>query len=120
LIGAVGVVLFDVGASFLSLGLGFNYSWAAIGSWLLYMGVGFAVARAEPPGSSLRAGAVMGLVDATFGWAASWVIGTGQVPGASLGTIVVVVVMVTFIGAVLGGVGGLVARWGRPRERGAV
>ena len=111
LIGAVGVVLFDVAASFVSRWQGFDYGWAVIGSWLMYTGLGFAVVRAERSASGLRAGGVIGLVDATCGWGLSWVIGPGQVDGASPGMVVVTVALVTLSAAILGAVGAFLARW---------
>lgn len=119
-IGAVCVVLFDIVASFLSLWLGVEYGWAVIGSWLLYAAVGYAAVRTEQKGSGLRAGAVIGFVDATCGWAASSVIGPGQVPGVSPGMITVTVVIVTVSAGLLGALGGFVAKVGYPSERRAV
>lgn len=90
LAGALAVVAFDAVASLASRATSIAYGWASVGSWLLYAGFGYLAARAAP-GAPVHAAALTGLAlgvtDATLGWATSWALGPGRVPGgiAALG-----------------------------------
>lgn len=85
LAGAFTVVAFDALASVGSLRLGFPYTRAVVGSWLIYAAVGFFAGRTDGDlFVAAMAGVVMGMVDATAGWAVSWYLGPGRVPGGAL------------------------------------
>jgi hypothetical protein len=111
--GAIAVVVFDALASVAALQLGFDYTRAAFGSWLIYAAVGFLAARAGgglPP--ALLAGIILGLVDATVGWAVSWAVGPGRPPEGTLsvGRWAVAAITVAVTGGCIGLLGGVVAR----------
>jgi hypothetical protein len=72
---SVAIVLFDAAASIASRQLGFPYTNAAVGSYILYAIGGFLAARRVDLAFAAQLGAVLGLVDATLGWAASSAIG---------------------------------------------
>jgi hypothetical protein len=82
--GGISVVVFDAIAAIASRSLGFSYGKAAFGSWIIYVVIGYLAARMTPK-SSLKAaafaGLLLGLTDATIGWAVAWIIGPGRVPG---------------------------------------
>jgi len=122
--GAVAVVCFDVIAAGASRVTGIPYGWATLGSWLLYAWIGFLAARAAP-GAPLRAaalsGLILGLTDASAGWAASWAIGPGRIAGGLttsrwLGTAIFVAVLAVGVATL----GGLAGRAGRSPDRAAV
>ena len=124
LFGAVAVVCFDVIAAGVSRVTGIPYGWATFGSWLLYAAIGFLAARATPDaplrGAAL-AGLVLGLADASAGWAASWALGPGRLAGGLtafrwLGTAIFVVALAAGVATL----GGLAGRSGRGPDRAAV
>jgi hypothetical protein len=124
LFGGVAVASFDVIAAGASRMTGIPYAWATVGSWLLYAGIGFLAARATPD-SPLRvaalAGLILGLVDVSLGWAASWAIGPGRLAGGL--TAARWLVTAIFVAALATGVatlGGLAGRSGRGPDRAAV
>ena len=78
--GAIAVLAFDAIASVASQRLGFEYGSAAVGSGIIYTAIGFLAAGRGGVQAAALAGATMGLVDATLGWAVSWAIGPVQVP----------------------------------------
>ena len=86
---AVGaVLLLDTLGSLASRAVPFEYSWLMFGSVVIYTVTGMAVARAaetDKVRQAWRAGMILGFVDATLGWAISWVIGPGRVDPAELG-----------------------------------
>ena len=84
LLGGGAVLVFDAVASLASVALSFPYWYAAIGSCVIYLVVGGAAARYASVRLSALAGALVGLVDATLGWAISWVIGPGRAAAGSL------------------------------------
>lgn len=117
LLGALTVVVFDALASLASRATGIAYGSASVGSWLLYAGFGYLAARAVP-GAPVRAavltGLMLGVTDATLGWATSWALGPGRVPGGLsarqwLATFVIVAATAAGIAAL----GGVFARGGR-------
>jgi hypothetical protein len=111
--GAVTVVVFDALASVGSVRLGYPYTRAVVGSWLIYAAVGFFAGRA---GGGLlaaaMAGVLMGIVDATAGWAVSWGIGPGRLPEGvlSVGRWAGAALTVAVSGGCVGLLGGLLAR----------
>ena len=76
--GAIAVVLYDAVFSLASRTLGFDYSNASVGSYLIYGITGFFAARVLGWKGAALAGVVLGLVDATIGWGVSWLIGPGR------------------------------------------
>ena len=118
--GILAVLAFDTAAAVASRVTGFEYSYAAFGSWLLTAVAGYHAARGRQEDRVPAAGAVglvIGLAQVTVGWALSWAIGPGRVgepltPGLWLG-VAATVVAITTAAAVAGG---LLAAW---RERGA-
>jgi hypothetical protein len=114
LIGVVVIIAFDALAALASLATGIGYGWATLGSWILYAGFGYLVARtaAEAPlRAAARTGLTLGLADASLGWAVSWGLGPGRVPGGlSVTAWVLTVVLVTALAAGIASLGGVVAR----------
>ena len=114
-LGAAAVVAFDLLASLASRQFGFAYARATIGSYLIYAAIGFFAARApssNPIGAAAIAAAIAGLVDASVGWAVSWVLGPGRLPEGTpltvtrwLGVAIFVIALAAGVGA-LGGIAG--------------
>src|SRR5205085_2253381 len=85
--GCVAIVAFDVLASIASRVLGFPYSRASVGSYFIYLAIGFIAARAaesDRAKTGAATAAVAGLAEASIGWAASWALGPGQWVGQVL------------------------------------
>lgn len=121
LFGVVVVVAFDAIASVVSRSTGIPYEWATYGSWVLYTVLGYIAGRASPSTalkSAALAGVIIGLGDATLGWATSWALGPGRVAG---GVSVVqwsfVAVIVTLLAIGFGALGGSFARMQNSRSR---
>jgi hypothetical protein len=76
--GAAAIVVYDALGSLASRELGFPYPALAIGSVLIYGAVGAYVGARERVRHAARAGFAVGVVDATIGWAISWMIGPGR------------------------------------------
>jgi hypothetical protein len=108
--GAMCVVAYDALASALALSLGFPYVWAIVGSWLIYASVGFLVSKADRAASGFKTGAVVGLADSTLGWAVSWAIGPGYVPGATWVAVVLTSLLVALTAGAVGALGALAQR----------
>jgi hypothetical protein len=106
------VVVFDAVASVASLQIGFKYVYASAGSYLLYATVGFLAARAGNEANAVAAGALIGVVDATVGWAVSWAIGPGRMPGGTLSIRqwVARAAIATFSATICAAVGGFIDR----------
>ena len=116
----VAIVLLDVIAALATMRYGFDYDRTAWVSYTIYALAGFFAARCagatEPVeasyGIALGAlgGAFTALVDASIGWAVSWVMGPGRPPGGwpGFGFIAYVVGTVVVYGTGLGVAGGLV------------
>lgn len=118
--GVVAVLAFDTVAALVSRATGLDYSYGAIGSWLLTGVAGYHAARGRR-GDRLPAatavGVVIGIAQTTIGWALSWAIGPGRIgepltPGLWLGIAATVAAITTVVAAI----GGLCAVW---RERAA-
>jgi hypothetical protein len=113
--GILAVLVFDALASIASQSFGFAYASASIGSYLIYLGIGYFAARhasARPLAAGALAAAVAGLADASLGWMISSALGAGSLPAGVrltatrwIGTALVVVVLAAAVGA-LGGVVG--------------
>lgn len=121
LLGVVAVIAFDAIASVVSRSTGISYSWATYGSWILYTLLGYLAGRASPAAalkSAALAGVIIGLADATLGWATSWSLGQGRVAGgisAAQWTFVAAIVTLFAIG--FAALGGSFARMQNSRKR---
>lgn len=106
------VLLYDGLMALASRQLGFDYGSGVLGSLLIYAAAGFFGARAHKANrAGVLAGAFTGLVDSTLGWLLSAAIGPRvQQIETNPPDIIVVVWMVTLLGAVCGFVGGIVGR----------
>lgn len=112
LIGGTAAVLYDTAGSVISIATRFDYGWFALGSLVLYGTFGFLAGRRSGWAYGMVAGALMGLVDSTIGWAISWTIGPGR-PDTEMKApmVIATIVFVTILGAVVGTVGGLLSRF---------
>ena len=106
------IVLFDAGASIASRQLGFPYTNAAVGSYILYAIGGFLAARQANLAFAAQVGAVLGLVDATLGWVVSSAIGPNvpPMPRLTIGTWLFVTIVVVVTSVVCALVGGAIGR----------
>jgi len=114
-IGALAVVTFDALASVASRITGISYVWATLGSWMLYASCGYAAARIGSRAAISTAaltGLVLGLTDASLGWAVSWAIGPGRVAGGlGAGRWLSTLAFVAAAGAGIAACGGSAARF---------
>ena len=116
LLSAAIVVVFDALASVASAAFHFPYVYAGLGSVFIYMALALVVALRFGFVRGLVLGATLGLVDATIGWAVSWVIGPGRVPQGEfgLGVWALTLLSVVGVGALSGligaGIGGVVRK----------
>ena len=115
--GIIAVLLYDALASWTSAATGFAYGKLAPGSWLIYAAVGFVAARSSGIPAAIVAGALVGLVDASAGWALSWSIGPGRIPGFVLTPArwIQVAVFVSVTAAGMAVIGGLLGWFTRAR-----
>jgi hypothetical protein len=111
-LGALVIVAFDIVASVASRTIGFPYSDAAVGSYVIYAVFGFAIGRRAGVGGASLGVAMIATVEATIGWALSWVIGPGRPPNGMprFGALASTVALVAATGAVLGAMAGLLAK----------
>ena len=111
LLGALIVLTFDAVGATASRALGFPYASLTIVSFAIFGTVCFYIGRRGGILPAVLGGAVLGLIDATLGWAIDWAIGPVGVPkgvpslGRVLGTIVFVVVLTALLGLVGGVLG---------------
>ena len=111
---------FEVAGSFLSRLLDFPFAYLSPIPLLIYALAGFLVAPGRSIRAGLWAGAIIGFVDGTLGWAISWGIGPGDVsalqptPDMFVGAAVIAVLL----GAICGLVGGAIGL--KLRERNGV
>jgi len=109
------VVAFDIVASLASKSLGFSYTNAVAGSILLYLTIGYFLARTAT-GRRVAAGmAIVGAADATVGWWFSWVIGPGRARNGvlSLSEFSVVALSVIALAVIFGSLGGIFGKHSR-------
>jgi hypothetical protein len=113
-VGCAAVLAFDAVASLASVALGFPYWYAGIGSLIIYLLVGAAAVRHVSIRLSALTGALVGLVDATIGWAISWLLGPGRVPAGSLtrARFVVTAVLVSLLAGAVASIGASLNRRG--------
>ena len=79
-VGIFVVLVFGTVASYSSLRFGFPYTYASVGSILIYSTIGYLGFRSAGLKSSVGAALFVELVDATLGWWISWWIGPGALP----------------------------------------
>jgi hypothetical protein len=110
--GSLAIILFDTLGALASRTLAFSYYSLAPASYLIYAGAGFFGARRAGWAGACFAGAITGVAESTIGWGISWAIGPGRPPGGytGFGPLLFTIILVTALAAVLGCVGGLVAR----------
>ncbi len=113
---SLSVVAFDAIASIASLALGFPYSYASIGSAVLYIVFACFAARMLGFWAALLVGAAMGFTDVTIGWAVSWAIGPGRIdvgtltPSDWIYTAAFAIILGAIYGLIGGGIGALTMR----------
>ena len=119
LLGMAAVIAFDAIASLSSVGLGFDYRYAALGSIALYGVFGYWTGRDSSIYFGPLVGAFMGLTDATLGWLVSWIVGPGRLePGALTPQAwLVVAAQVIAVAALCALVGSVVGRYVPKRGR---
>ena len=111
-LGSAAVLIFDILASLASRQFGFAYARASVGSYLIYLAIGFFAARASASnavGVAAVVAGIAGLVDASVGWVVSWALGPGRLPNGlqlTLARWVTAAVFVVALAAALGAVGG--------------
>jgi hypothetical protein len=112
LLGMASVVVYDALASLASLGIGFSYAYSAFGSLVLYCAFGYWASRVRSILFAATVGALMGLADATLGWAVSWVLGPGrwEVGTLSVPAWALVALQVGAVATLAALVGGVVGR----------
>ena len=121
LVGMGAVIVFDAIASLASLGTGFNYEYSAFGSLLLYGAFGYWAGRVRTITSAAFVGALMGLSDASLGWAVSWILGPGRWESGipSLTTWALIALQIVAVAALCGLLGGVLGKYlpgGKRRE----
>jgi hypothetical protein len=110
LIGITVILLYDTVSAVVSRSTGVDYGWFGFGSLAVYLIFGFLVAKRSSWINGMAAGAAIGLIESTLGWAISWMIGPGK-PSMDVNvfTIGLTVAFVTLSAAVVGLVGGLLS-----------
>jgi len=118
LLSFLAVVAFDALAGIASQAVGFPYAYAAFGSALLYILFAWLITRISGFWAAVLLGMAMGLIDASAGWAVSWVIGAGRLPPGTLTVTVwlVTAVSVVILGAIYGLIGGGIGAIARRRR----
>ena len=111
LVGCVGIVAFDALGATAAEQLDFPYQYLFAMSFAIYGTVGFLAARETGRAKAGGiAGATVAFVEATVGWAVSWLIGPGEPEGDyRVSTLVGTAAVVVAAGAVIGLVAGRVA-----------
>ena len=94
-LGSLAVVTFDAAASLASRVLNFPYTSASIGSYIIYAAVGFLAWRIGGFRLAALTGAVLGLVDASAGWAVSEVLKANAPPTQELTPMLWVIIAIT-------------------------
>lgn len=113
LIGSIVVLCYEVAASFGAQAFGFPYYRVFYGTWFIYACVAFVAGRAmNSVGSAALAAGLVGLVEATVGWAISWWVGPGRLGNESMTATgaAMTVAMVVLLAGVIGAVVGLIVR----------
>ena len=110
--GVVAVLTFDTVASFASIEFSFSYTYASVGSVLIYGTIGYITFRRYGFPRAIGAALLVELVDATLGWFISWQIGPGALPIAQATPVIIAtsIVFVLLFAAVCALVGAAIAR----------
>lgn len=110
--GAIAVVVLDVTAAIASRMLDFPYTWAAWGSYLVYGTTGYFVGRQFSVARAAIAGVVLGLVDATLGWAAASALKANYTPIPELTPIMWLLIAINVVigSAIIATIGGAAGR----------
>lgn len=110
-LGMLLIIVYDTIAALISKKFGFSYSYAAIGSAVIYIYVGYHAACNCGAPSSMVTSALAGFTDATLGSLIAWKIGPGRPPSGtlSLSEWSIATVSVMGIAALFGFIGGLAA-----------
>jgi hypothetical protein len=119
LYGAAAVLALATLGSAASQMLRFDYTMLAPVSFLIYAAIGAYVGAAEPISRAALAGAVVGVIDATLGWAIAWAIGPGQSQVGERITFLGLfntAIFVAVLAAAGAAVGAWLARWRRRRS----
>jgi uncharacterized membrane protein YeaQ/YmgE (transglycosylase-associated protein family) len=117
--GCVAVVLFDLAASLAARRFEFAYARASVGSYFIYLIIGFVAgrgARVHRARFGAIAAATAGFVDASVGWAVSWTLGPGRSPDGTLSPVrwVLTAALVVLFAAAIGYLGGVLGARSRP------
>jgi hypothetical protein len=121
LYGAAAVLALDAIGSLASRAMGFDYAMLTPISFLFYAAIGAYVGVREPVSRAAIVGAAVGLIDATVGWAISWVIGPGRPQVGERITLLGLfntALFVAVLAALGAAVGAWLARWVRRQRRG--
>jgi len=105
--GSLGILLFDTLGSLASKRFGFAYTSLTIGSMLIYAATGYFAGRTAPLATAALAAILVGVVEATLGWAISWKIGPGRTPSGLLtpADVVTALLFVVFLAGACGAAG---------------
>src|SRR5262245_18273544 len=111
-LGGIAVIVFDVLMSLVSRRFRVPYGAMVAGSYSIYFLVGYFAARTTATnalGVAALTTALVGLIDASAGWAVSWALGPGRAPEGrlSIPAWMATAVMVVALAGALGFVGGL-------------
>lgn len=105
---SLGIIVYDSLASYISRGTGIDYQWFGLGSLVIYYLSGLFIARLKNIGFGVLAASTVGLVEATVGWAISYLIGPGKPQEAiSLPIILFVILFVVILAGFIGLIGAL-------------
>lgn len=112
-LGMGAVIVFDAIASLASMSIGFDYMYSAFGSLLLYGAFGYWAGRVLTIPIATVVGALMGLTDASLGWAVSWILGPGRWEAGLLSptTWVLTALQVVAVAALCGLLGGVLGKY---------
>lgn len=113
------VLVFDLVASVVSTMGDVPYGWFALGSAVIYLAAGYVGAPRFGLSTATIAVVSVAAVDATLGWALSWIIGAGRMdePDVSVGVLLVSGMLSALVfGAITGAAGGWIGL--RARSRG--
>ena len=112
-VGGVGLVLaFDAVGAAAARFFGFRYTLLLFGTYAIYLFVTVQAARRHGVLAAVALGAILGLADATLGWAFAWLIGPGR-PAEPLTAVSAagVVAVSVLLGTVVGILGGAASRF---------
>jgi len=118
--GGAAVLALDTLGALASRAIGFEYASLAPLSILLYAAIGAYVSVAEPVPRAAIVGALVGVIDATLGWAIAWAIGPGRPQAGERITLLGLfntTLFVSVLAAAAAAIGAWLSRWARRRKR---